>query len=65
MFDFKNDFKNAITNVVAVVMAILAAIQLYLGSVPVDGKIEWIPLLLTIGGAIVAFFTGRKVPPAQ
>jgi hypothetical protein len=60
MFDFKNNFKDAFTNLVALVIVIGTAIQVYLSS---TAEINWFSLLVAIGSAIVAWFTGKPNNP--
>lgn len=60
MFDFKNNFKDAFTNVVALAIVIGTAIQVYLSSA---AEINWFSLLVAVGSAIVAWFTGKPSNP--
>lgn len=58
MFDFKNNFKDALSNLVALVLAIFSAVQIYLAQVN-GTEINVFQLVMAIGGAIVAWLTGK------
>lgn len=52
--------KDGATNAVALVLVIVGSFQTYFQSV--NGNIDWAQLVLTIGGAVVAYLTGKKPP---
>lgn len=58
MFDFKNNFKDALSDLVALVLAIFSAVQIYLAQVN-GTEINVFQLVMAIGGAIVAWLTGK------
>lgn len=58
--------KNKITNIIAVLLVIVGilyasidAVTKYLNTVPEGGEVDVFKLLLAIGGAIVAWYTGK------
>jgi hypothetical protein len=59
MFDFKNNFKDALSNLVAVVLVIFSSVSVYLQSLN-GAEINWFQIVMTIGGAIVAWLTGKS-----
>ncbi len=47
---------NIITNIAAILLAILEPVKSYLTSQPFD----WTTFLMTVLGAVVAYFTGKS-----
>ncbi|MDD4291990.1 MAG: hypothetical protein PHX51_07145 [Clostridia bacterium] len=52
--------KNTITNIVAVVLLAGGAIQTYIQTLSADAEINILQLILVVGGAIVAWYTGKN-----
>jgi hypothetical protein len=55
---FNGTLKDILTNILSLVMGVIAAVQIYLGTLG-DQQINWITFIVTIVGAIVAWFTGK------
>ena len=53
------NLKDKLTNIVAAVILIAGAIDTYLQSIG-DGEINWFQLIFYVGGAVVAYFTGKS-----
>ena len=55
---FTGTLKDILTNVLSLIMGVIASVQIYLGTIG-EGEINWITLIVTVVGAIVAWFTGK------
>ena len=54
----KGTLKDILTNILSLLMGVIAAIQIYLGTLG-EQNINWVTLIVTVVGAIVAWFTGK------
>jgi len=55
---FSGTFKDVFTNVVALLLVVGGAINVYIQTLN-GGEINWWQLLVTVGAAVVAWFTGK------
>jgi hypothetical protein len=53
------NLKNTITNVIAIALVVLGAAQVYLANVNGE-ELDWVKFAMAIGGALIAYFTGKK-----
>lgn len=50
--------KDTLSNAVAIILVIAGALNTYLQSLN-GGEINWLQLILVIGGAVIAYLTGK------